>query len=338
MTQRAISEKSPIALNGERRVRLETELGRGSRAIVYRGTVSMDYGVRRVVAVKVFAPVPEEDRGMLLATLSQTMRDAALIVHPNVVETYEFGMADSSRPYALMELVRGRSLTELIDEYSRRGMRMPLDLALFIGIEIAEGLSGARNARTPDGGQVRLSHCELAPYDVLLSYNGEVKVTDFGIGAAARAVSSIRSVRSIVRRARTMAPEVARGGIGDARSDVFSLGVILRELLIGPRFPPTMSDRDLIEASKKGDIHYGIFEPRFPSDLEQILRRALEPEPEVRYPHAGPLAYDLRRAALKMGVGDGRTFLKQAMIKIFGPEKTAKGSPADFREITVTRR
>ena len=156
---------------------------------------------------------------------------------------------------------------------------------------------------------------------MLLSWHGEVKVGDFGVAASARAASSVRSVRALARRVRALAPEVARGQLGDARSDVFSLGVMLREMMVGPRFPQIVSDAEALVWARDGVVHQSLFEPQLPQALQAILTRAVERDPAHRYPHAGVLGYELRRVALAMGVGDGRAFLRTALSRAFGDDR-----------------
>jgi serine/threonine-protein kinase len=148
-----------------------------------------------------------------------------------------------------------------------------------------------------------------------------VKVGDFGVAASARAASSVRSVRALARRVRALAPEVARGQLGDARSDVFSLGVMLREMMVGPRFPRIVSDAEALVWARDGVVHQSLFEPQLPPALQAILTRAVERDPAHRYPHAGVLGYELRRVAMTMGVGDGRAFLRTALSRAFGDDR-----------------
>jgi len=299
-------------------LRFGAQLGRGSMATVYRAVETRGLGLETSVAVKVFDVVASDEEERIFEILARTMRDAACVRHPNVAQTLDFGFINPLQPFVVSELVDGRPLAALLDAYQNVGRRMPLDLALFIGVEIAEALAGARCARSSDGVRLGLTHGELSPRDVLLSWNGEVKVTDFGVAAAARASSSIRSFSVLARRARSLAPEVARGRGGDARSDVFSLGVTLRTMMLGPRFPASVSDGEALELARDGAVVDGVFEPQLPDALTAILQRALDLDPSKRYPHAGALAVDLRRVALTMGVGDGRPFLRSALSHVLG--------------------
>jgi serine/threonine-protein kinase len=266
------------------------------------------------VAVKLFPPVSSDDRDQVLALIVRSARRVACIDHPNVVRLYECGDW-RGRPYHLMELVSGIALSSLQGAYASRRLRLPLDLALFIACEVAEGLSGARVARDQKGVQLGIVHHGISAQQVLLSWRGEVKVSDFEATVVRAATSSIRSLRGVTSRASMMAPEVAQGGRGDSRSDVFSLGILLRELVVGPRFPTSISDADAILLAREGYIHPLTFQPRLPEGLHAVISRAIDVDPGVRYPNACALATDLRRVALGMGVGDGRYFLRKVLAR-----------------------
>src|SRR5262249_54852016 len=157
--------------------------------------------------------------------------------------------------------------------------------------------------------------------------SGEVKVCDFGVGHASRWGTGVRPLRAIATRAATMAPEIARGRSGDTRSDVFSLGLILREMLIGPRFPPGLAEAQALEHARDGFVPPTFFELQLPREVREILARALELEPSRRFPHATALAYELRRVALSMGVGDGRMFLRHALLEVLSEQVAQAEAP-----------
>jgi hypothetical protein len=134
---------------------------------------------------------------------------------------------------------------------------------------------------------------------------------------AARVPGHVRDVVSHVRSRYSIAytsPEVATGLESDPRSDVFSLGVMLHEMLVGPRFAPRTPIEDVIKMVRSGRFHASLLEPNLPRDLRAIIDRALEPNPAHRYPHARALAFDLRREMLKMGLCDTQTCIRQAVV------------------------
>ena len=328
-----------LDLGGGRRVELVDVLGKGAFAVAYRGRLVMPNGVKRPVAVKLFASVSSDEAEQVLARVTRTARRMAWVEHPNVVRVYECG-AQRGQPYLIEELVSGVSLARLQEAYTSKQRRMPLDLALFVAAEVAEGLAGARLARDQDGVQLGMIHHGLSVREVLLSWRGEVKVSGFEASTARAATSSVRSLRGMATQATSMAPEVARGFPADARSDVFSFGVLLRELLIGPRFPAGLTSSEAIRLAREGYVQPMTFQPHLPAGLENVLQRALAIDAESRYPSACAMAFDLRRVVLSMGVGDGRYFLRSALERDWvehADEITAPTSFPRFEEAAPAR-
>lgn len=308
-----------LPLPGRRKVTLLRELGRGTAATAYRGTLEIDSFIRRPVAVKIFDLASNDEPETAVLALGRAAQRAAYVVHPNAVQIYEMALVGRNHAAVIMELVEGTTLERLLRGHVRMGegggRRMPLDLALFITTEIAEALSGARMATTPEGIHAGMAHLDVSLHQVLLSLHGEVKVSDFGLAQVALWGSRIRTIQSISERWASVAPEVAQGRSGDARSDVFSLGILFREMLIGPRFAPGVSDAEAVEHTRDGFVPPTFHELQLPPEVSAILRRALEREPSRRYSHATAMAYELRRVALSMGVGDGRMFLRNAIAE-----------------------
>jgi serine/threonine-protein kinase len=304
-----------IALPGRRNVTLVSELGRGTAAVAFRGIIETDSFIRRPVAVKLYDLTLNDEPEASLVALGRIVQRAAYVVHPNAVQIYEMALVGRSHVAVVTELVEGTTLERLVQGYARARRRMPLDLALFVTTEIAEALSGARMATTPEGVHAGMAHLDVSLRQVLLSFHGEVKLSDFGLSQVALWGSSIRPIQSISERWGSVAPEVAQGLGGDARSDVFSLGIMLREMLIGPRFPADLSDAQAMEYTRDGVIPPTFMELQLPAQVSAIIRKALEPDPARRYAHATAMAYELRRVALSMGVGDGRMFLRTAIAE-----------------------
>lgn len=321
--QLEIEELSVIDLGDGRSLRLGEVVGRGGSATVYRALLSSGDRFRRAVAAKVFDVFSSEEFDNVRDALARAARKAACVHHPNVVAPLEF-VVHEGRLIIVSEFVDGISLASFQDAYQEVGRKMPPDLALFIALEIAEGLAGARDARTPEGALLNMRHHDLSPSEVVISWHGEVKVTDFGVSAALRSSSGVTTLSGIARRCATFAPEIIAGSRGDARSDVFSLGIILRQMLVGPRFTRDTNDAERISLARDGDIPIGLMESPIAEPLASILARALALEPSHRYPDASRFAFDLRRAALSMGVGDGRVFLRSALREVLAVRSTAE--------------
>jgi serine/threonine protein kinase len=309
---RQLDDSNCIDLGDGRRLILRDVIGKGTSASVSRALLGSGTGVAHAVAVKLFPAASSEESASICDALTRTAARTACIEHPNVVRTFDCGFW-GSQPLLITELVNGVSLAELQELFVSRKKRLPLDLALFIAIEVAEALAAAQVAKDHDGEDLDILHHALSVREVLLSWQGEVKVSDFEMSVAYAATSSVRSLRGVASRVRSMAPEVAQGHAPNARSDVFSFGVLLRELLVGPRFPPAIGSTEAVHLAREGFIQPMTFQPRLPRELDSLMERALEIDPAARYPNASALAADLRPLALAMGASDGRYFLRKTL-------------------------
>jgi eukaryotic-like serine/threonine-protein kinase len=302
-----------LTLSDGRQLAIHEALGRGCYGTVYRGLLESGWGVRRPVAVKVFSLPSEILPDEAMQHVARVARRAVAIRHATFVEVLEVDRlrrgADDA-PFAVTELVEGESLATLVQTWRAAGTRVPIDFATVVGMRAAEALAAALFTDGVDGSLTNLVHGDLSPRQILVSGAGDVKVGDFGLSAIRDTCSHVRS-RS---RLAYTAPEVATGYPATARSDVFSLGVILHELLIGPRFA---SGTTMVEAARMvrdGDIYACTLEPNLPRTFREIVETATARDPAGRYPHARAMAFDLRREMLRLGLCDAQTCIRHAIV------------------------
>lgn len=215
------------------------------------------------------------------------------IRHPNVVTIFDVGEDDGTM-WMSMEWVEGESLHAVIAEAGKR-RAIPPEMAVRIIADVASGLHAAHELRDSDGNLRGVVHRDISPHNILIGTNGVVKLVDFGVAKAVGRVSEQTRVGQLKGKFGYMSPEQAVGASVDRRSDVFSLGVVLFELTTGRRLFRGESDVETLRLVTSGDVpHPSTIDPDYPPELEAIVLRALEREPELRYATARELEEDLR--------------------------------------------
>jgi eukaryotic-like serine/threonine-protein kinase len=285
------SAREPRTLAG--RYRLDDVIGRGGMSTVYRGT---DTSLDRVVAVKVALDPLVEESPIYLARFTQEAKSAASIGHPGVVTVYDAG-ADGPTRFIVMEFVPGKSLADILKE------ERPLEpaRAADIAAQVADALAAAHAAG--------IIHRDIKPGNIMVEPNGSVKVLDFGI---ARAVDggSLTQTATVLGTSAYMSPEQALGQPVDARSDIYSLGCVLYEMLTGE--PPFIADvaaavmHQHVRVAPKPAIERN---PGIPPDLNALVMQMLAKQPKDRPQTAAEVRDRLRQAIANPGGGDALTTL-----------------------------
>jgi len=304
---------------GTRRVELGELVGRGSRTVVHQGVLVSESGTRLRVLVKLYDAAPSDDSEAFTKHLGAAVGRAALVQHPNVAQVLEHGV-DNGRAYLVTEHVPGVSLADLMSTLESEGQRLGFDVALFVACEVADALAGAYVARDFEGFPARVLHGDLSARQVMLGFAGSVKVTDFELGRVCTAQSGVRSLRTVASRLELLAPELVRGEPVSPRTDVYALGMLLRSMFVGPRFPKGISHSEALAMVRRGEAHLPAFHPRIPVELAELIVTATAVAPEERFPSARVLAGELRRIAFSHGVGDARPFLARALERAFPGE------------------
>nr|MDQ3034503.1 serine/threonine protein kinase [Myxococcota bacterium] len=229
--------------------------------------------------------------------------------HPNVCHVYRFGM-EQGHPFLSMELVHGVSLHELRARARRAGRSVPAAIAVKITATVAEALHSAHVARDERGRSLGVVHQDVSPHNVMVAYDGTVKLLDFGVAStkAERAIEQSEVSRTMIRgKAGYLSPEQCLGMPVDPRSDVFSLGIVLYELLTGARLFARPKSLDSIRAIASEPLP--AWPPSVTPALARVLERALARDRDDRYPSAAAMQDDLERT-----LADDRVSVTSAKI------------------------
>lgn len=218
---------------------------------------------------------------------------SVLLTHPNVVQVFDFGRI-GDHYFIAMEAVDGKDLKSVLRRLGERGEAIDPLFAAWICQQAARGLDYAHKKKDPEGNDLSIVHRDVSPSNVLLSYEGAVKIADFGI-AKAQGTTFDTKEGVLKGKFEYMSPEQAWGRPIDRRSDVFSLGTVLWEMLTGHRLFKGASDMDTLERIRSAVVRPPReLRPELPEALEASVLRALSADPDDRYPDAASFGNDLR--------------------------------------------
>ena len=312
------------------RYELIHRLAHGGMATVYLGRAKGKAGFEKVVAIKLIHPHLASEAEFVAMFLDEA-RIVAQLHHPHVVETLDLG-EDDGLYYMVMEFIAGENLAALVR--ALRGERLPVNVALQIVADTLAGLSAAHELRDGEGRPYDLVHRDVSPHNVLISLDGWAKVGDFGIMKAA-GKPSMTKTGQLRGKLAYMAPEQARGGRVDPRTDLFAVGVILWELLTGQRLFARATEAATLEQvmacevptlASTGERPELADQPAFAAELEQLLRTALAADPEARFADASAMLVAVKQALRSANalaeIGDQpanepRTYLGALMHRFF---------------------
>src|SRR3954469_25138961 len=238
-------------------------------AEIFRGKAVAAGGFEKPVAIKRILPHLSADARFVELLIAEA-KVLSLLKHRNIVQIFDVGLGDDGKYFLVMEYVDGKDLRAVQTGIEVRRRRMPFDLALHIGAEICEALEHAHAARAPDGKPMGLVHRDISPSNVLLSRAGEVKLTDFGI--AKRAEQEQTRGGAVKGKFAYISPEQARNEHLDPRSDVFSVGILLWELIANRRLFSGLPDIEALRAVREGNVpRLGEIDPRLSSEIDALI-------------------------------------------------------------------
>jgi serine/threonine-protein kinase len=266
-------------------------LGGGGMATIYLGRAREPVGERSPVALKVI----KQELALDTRYVDMFKDEARLLVklaHPNIIRTLEAGI-EQEHTFIAMELLLGRAVADLSDELTRRGEHIPYPLAAWIGARVADALHYAHELTDDDGVRLDLVHRDVNPTNIMATYDGSVKLIDFGLAKSARRRS--RSQEGIIKgKVPYLSPEQIGQRAVDHRSDLYTLGATLWEMTTGRRLWKRDTDLETVRAIAAGVVPDPTsFMPGYPEELWAIVWEALLPDSLDRFKDAATMARDL---------------------------------------------
>jgi serine/threonine protein kinase len=301
------------------------KIAEGGMGIVYEAHQLGVGNFRKVVAVKLireeYSAIEEFQKNFI-----GEARLVADLIHTNIVQTYHLGQV-GGQYFMVMEFVRGVTLDQFIEQHRKLGRSVPIDLAAFIVSRIARGLTYAHAKRDHEGRHLNIVHRDIGPKNVMLAHEGDVKLTDFGIAKALDLMYNEEG-KVIAGKDEYLSPEQATYAVTDARADLFPLGIVLTEVLLGKnifRCPDrARTRRNILELPIP---QFSTLRPEIDARLEAIIQRALTRPREARYQSASAMLTDLELYLYSDRYGPTNEKLGVYLKELFGVSNPA-GSPA----------
>ena len=294
------------------------KLATGGMAELFLAIQKSVAGFEKLLVIKRILPSMNQDRAFIEMLLHEA-RIAATLSHPNIVQIFDVGQHDSQY-FIAMEHVHGEDLRSIVRQMKKKGvLEFPLEHALAIVLGMCAGLSYAHEKHELDGSELNIVHRDISPQNIVVTFTGDVKIVDFGI-----AKSDSRDAREQTKSGKLkgkvpyMSPEQARGESIDARSDVFSTGVILFELTTGKRLFKGASENETLrlicerEYPRPSDVRSD-----YPMGLEPIVMTALAKNANDRYQSAREMQSDLETFVRHHQIAVSHIALNQFMQALF---------------------
>jgi serine/threonine-protein kinase len=308
----SVGSTEPTSQGVAGKYRLLAELGTGGMGKVYLATLVGPSGFNKLIVLKMLRESIRDDPD-LCALFLEEARLAARLNHPNIVQTYEV-VADENHHMIVMEYLEGQSLGQIVD---RCGARFPRALYLHIVCEALSGLHSAHELADFDGTPLGIVHRDVSPHNILVTFDGQVKVVDFGIAKATN--SSFQTETGVIKgKVRHMAPEQFSRGQINRRADIFSVGTILWEFAAGEKMWRGYTDAEVMHDVINGKVPSPrTINPAAPESLERVCMKALSAKPEDRYADCMELQAALEGIIRELGEPVTQKELARLMVAEF---------------------
>ncbi len=289
----------------------------GGMAEVFRAKLTGDKGFEKLIVVKKMLPQMAEDPEMVSHFIDEA-KLAALLQHENIIHVYDFGETQGSY-FIAMEYLFGKDLKSVFSKSSQINSPISLENSLMIASKICEGLEYAHNLKDLHGASLNIIHRDISPQNIFITFDGKVKVIDFGIAKTTTQTSKTQ-VGIIKGKVAYMSPEQAEGKSIDRRSDIFAAGIIFYEMITGKE----MYSGDTMEVFNKAiNAKYELPEdiaPGLPSTIYDILHRALNKNMNERYQSCREMMADIENCLYEVGSRPNTRILEKYITSLFENE------------------
>jgi serine/threonine-protein kinase len=312
---------------GSSKFDLIAELGRGGMATVYLARAK-----RRPEKLLVLKQLRADlaDNPEFLAMFLEEARLAGKLQHPNIVETYEVG-EDAGTYYIAMEYLEGLSLQAVLTKFGWKG-NFTFAMQVYVLIEVLKGLEHAYNQLDDEGKPLRIVHRDVSPPNIIITFDGKVKLVDFGIAKAAN--SNVETRTGLIKGKLTyMAPEQAQSGDVDARTDIYSVGVMLWQAAAGKRRWKGVENTEVLKRLHSGNVSDSpnAEQNGLPAIVNEIVLASIAADPECRYASASQLRAELEKLLALVEHRSSARELGRVMMAEFGAARARANDVLEAR-------
>ncbi len=293
----------------------------GGMAEVWKARMKGVEGFQKTVAIKRILSHLTDSSDFVTMFIDEA-KLAAQLNHNNIIHIYDLGKIGDDY-FIAMEYVDGKDLRSILNASRERQTAMPMGLALLVASRLASALDHAHRQKDFEGRQLGLVHRDVSPQNVLISFEGDIKLCDFGIVKAVTKASKTQ-MGALKGKLQYMSPEQAWGRPVDARSDIFSLGSLLFEALTGRRLFSGESEMSVLDAVREGRIQAPRdLDPRLPLEVNALVLKALARDPDDRFHSAGDMQREIDAILASLKPSPSQHDLALFMQKLFGAEARA---------------
>ncbi len=302
------------------------KIASGGMAEVWKARMRGVEGFQKIVAIKKILPHLSDNSDFVEMFVDEA-KLAAQLNHSNIIHIYDLGRIAKSY-YIAMEYIDGHDLKSIMNTAEERDQRLPVELALFIASKTAAALDYAHRKRDFDEKEMELVHRDVSPQNVLISYEGDIKLCDFGIAKAASKASHTLS-GALKGKLQYMSPEQAWGRRIDRRSDIFALGTVLFELLTGRKLFVGENELSVLEQVRQARVVApSTLNEDVTPEIDAIVMKALQGEPSSRYQTAGELVKDLDAIVYNFWPTPTNADVAIYMHHLYTPDSVSVADPA----------